>query len=625
MHAALAPSDATATYGVIVAEEQPYYSVGELRQQVRDFHHNKRSELRERREARHYYHNDQWTREELLELKKRKQAPITWNRISRKINGIVGLVERTRQDPRAAPRTPQHAHGADIATASIRYVLDSNEWPDLSAEAARDGSLEGIGGLEMSLVERGPNDYDLELHETSSRHFFYDFRSLKPDFSDARYMGVAKWVDVELVKEMVPDKAVEIDGLVASGSDLVLDQDQERKWVSVQGSTRRVFLVEHWYIRQGQWYWCLYTADTMLAQGESPYRDHLDRSISRYIMYSCNVDHDGDRYGFFRNLKDPQDEINGTRSRAKHYLNSRQIIYEEGAVNDINEARRELARPDGAVKKNRNLDFDILDRQFDVASHFQLQSEAKDEVDNFGPNPSLIGQGIENKSGRAIAMLREASIAELGPFMIAIKSWKVRVYRAIWSTIQNYWTGERWIRVTDDEELEELIAINQVAPDARGGLTIRNHLGALDVDIILDEGPDTVSMVDDAYQAIEMLKSQGERVPPEVLIELLPNMPYRTKQKLLKKLEEARRGDPYTDRAREITIAAEEAKVDKTRSETERNRADAAEKAAQARRQDAETRHTEAQTEHTEAETLETIVDIAATTQPQQPALPFDR
>jgi hypothetical protein len=43
-------------------------------------------------------------------------------------------------------------------------------------------------------------------------------------------------------------------------------------------------------------------------------------------MFSANVDHDGDRYGFIRNLKSAQDEINMRRSKALHLLNSRRVI-----------------------------------------------------------------------------------------------------------------------------------------------------------------------------------------------------------------------------------------------------------------------------------------------------------
>jgi hypothetical protein len=58
-----------------------------------------------------------------------------------------------------------------------------------------------------------------------------------------------------------------------------------------------------------------------------------------------------------------------------------------------------------------------------------MLQEAKNEIENFGPNPALIGQGLEDSSGRAIALLQQAGMAELGPYLSAYKNWKIRVYR----------------------------------------------------------------------------------------------------------------------------------------------------------------------------------------------------
>ena len=130
--------------------------IGRLRRQYLDYLDSKRSEIEEQRLARHYYHGNQWTHEELKVLRQRNQPPVTSNLVARKCNGIVGLIERLRQDPKAHPRTPQHQQGADLATAVIRYVLDNNEWGSLSPEIALDGALDGLGGLEMS-IDTGPD------------------------------------------------------------------------------------------------------------------------------------------------------------------------------------------------------------------------------------------------------------------------------------------------------------------------------------------------------------------------------------------------------------------------------------------------------------------------------------
>ena len=51
-----------------------------------------------------YYDSDQFTREYLQALEERSQPPITLNRIKPAINGIIGITEKSRSDPRCRPR-----------------------------------------------------------------------------------------------------------------------------------------------------------------------------------------------------------------------------------------------------------------------------------------------------------------------------------------------------------------------------------------------------------------------------------------------------------------------------------------------------------------------------------------
>ena len=52
--------------------------------------------------------------------------------------------------------------------------------------------------------------------------------------------------------------------------------------------------------------------------------------------------------------------------------------------------------------------------------------------------------------------------------MINLRSWKIRVYRALFNAAQNYWTNERWIRVTDAEGQPQFVQINEMVPGPDG-------------------------------------------------------------------------------------------------------------------------------------------------------------
>lgn len=557
------------------------FSVERLRKQYLGFAADKDAELREQKTARHYYHGDQYTKDEIATLRARNQPAIFENRIQRKIDGIVGFLERLKQDPKAYPRTPQEQPNADLATAVIRYVLDDSQWNDKRPNACRNGGVNGLAGVELDIVRGDRGDPDIGLNLVDPDTFFYDQRSVQADFSDARFMGTAKWVDVDVAKGLFPAMATEIDDLVSGGSPdggMALSpqtDDAATRWIN--STEKQLFLVEHWYIVGGSWRWCFYCANLMLKRGASPYRDEKGRTKSRYIMFSANVDHDGDRYGFIRNMKPLQDEVNARRSKALHLMHTRRVIAEKGAVTDVEVARHESVRPDGYIEVNpgKRFDFDDVSKAQEWDAQVALLKESTASIESFGPNPALIGQGVDNKSGRAIQLLQQAGLADLGPFMQAWKGWKLRVYRAVWNAVRQFWTAERWVRVTDSQNAVQFIRINGLGIGRTGVPAMINQLGALDVDIILDEGPDTINLMQDTFDALTSLAGSGAPVPPSVIIEMSPALDSDTKKRILQQLRQASQPNPLAERGAAAKVAVDEAKAKETETKALKNLADA--------------------------------------------------
>lgn len=551
-----------------------YWDIGKLKKAYSEYLGSKRDEIEEAKGARRYYHGAQWTDEQIKILKKRKQPIATLNRIGRKIDGVVGLLERLRQDPKAFPRTPQQESGADLATAVIRYALDEQEWKPKSSEIARDGAIEGIGGLEINLIQgdsQDPNDKDIEIDIVEPESFFYDPRSKRADFSDARYMGVGKWMDVDAAKEMFPDKSDEIDASVTSGNgaDLSTNPDNENKWFNTE--LKHVRVVDLWYKHKGEWCYSIFTGATVLMEGKSYLVDEKKKTECKYIMYSGTVDHDGDRYGFVRNMKSSQDSINYKEAKLNHILASRRLIITNGAVDNVETTRKEWAKSDGVVVVNPGGEVKADDQSFDFAGWSKLLVDAKQEIEGFGPNPQLLGDSNQ-QSGRAISLLQQAGIAELGPYIQGFKGWKIRVYRAILNAIQHHWTAERYIRVTDDDGLAQFIQVNGLGTDPQTGFpTIINAMGSLDVDVVIDEGPDTINMAADTYDALLALSKSGAQVPPAVLIELSPGIDSKTKKKVLGMIQQASQPGPE----QQLQVEGAKSKIRETDSRAALNMANA--------------------------------------------------
>lgn len=546
-----------------------YLSVEALHQQVQNYLTNKQAEIEEQKEGRRYYHCAQWTAAELEILRKRNQAVITYNRIGRKINQITGIVQRQRQDPKAFPRSPKYEQGAEVATTVIREILDSNEWKSTESDCIRRAGFEAIAGVEFNLTRGDHDDPDVSITRARAENYFYDYHSLNEDFSDKTYDGMMKWMHLDAVIEMFPDDEEELRGLVESGSDLSSNPDSDNKLFFI-GSKGMIRLIEHWYKHKGRWCWCFYVGFHKLQEGESPFINEKGETQSRFKMFSNAVDQDGDRYSFVRNLRGPQDELNHRRSKGLYLSMSRQIEVFKGAVDDIEVARRERNKPDGVIEVNVREGIKYIDQQADAAAQREYGNDAKEEIQNWANVDAAGMVGIsKNLSGRAINMLQQPGMAELEPFLNTIKRWRLQVYRMSYCTAQRHWTAERFIRVTEDDQLKGFLQINGMDLDEYGLPVMVNALGQLDVNILLDEGPDAVTLMADTYDQI----AQDPTIPFPVKLELMP-IQGSVKRKIQGMMQPPP-PNPADVAAKQIALEAAKADVDVRHSTATKNRAGA--------------------------------------------------
>lgn len=534
------------------------------RREFEDYATAKAREIDEQRSSWRYYHVDQWTSAQLKVLNKRHQPPITFDRTGRKIDSLSGTIRRLRTDPKAYPNTPRGEQGAEVATQVIRTINDASFAEDLEVECCRDGLIHGIGVDELVMTQGDKGDPDLRFQYVDPKTFFYDPRSLRSNFGDVRFHGVYKWADIDELDALAPGatdlvkEALDNDG----GYWTAFDSDRENLWID---SRKRVRLIDHWYKRGGLWRWCVHTGNVEIISGESPFKNERGMSISKYNAFANMIDIDGDHYGFIRRLRGPQDAMNQHRSKAIHIMNTRQLKIQEGAVDDIEVTRREGARPDGTlVYRGDPKNLEVIQPEAEFLQQTKYYEDAKNEIDSFGPNQQLISEFGQNVSGRAANMLQQAGLAELGPFLKNFRMWKLERYRQAWVAAQTYWTSDRMLRVTDDQEVVQFMQINGVELDPWGRPMLVNALGNIDVEIKIDEGRDSETVMSDIFDLLMGLSQNNVPVPPAVIIQA-SGLPLSEKKKLIGMLSQP---DP-------AKIAAQQAIIQKTQAEAAKLQAEA--------------------------------------------------
>lgn len=536
-----------------MTERESTIDHAELLQQFREADDTCRParELAER--DRDYYDGKQLSGEELEALRKRRQPAVISNRIAPKIDALIGHEKRIRTDPRAYPRTPKHEGEAEAVTDSIRYVCDANRFSQIRSGVAENLFIEGAGGATVKVEVTG-DEIEVVISLVPWDRMYWDPHSRNRDFSDASYMGVALWMDEKDAKALAgPDADSAAVDLILEGSYAnpgstgdTYDDRPQFTWGDLK--RRRVRVLQHRFKQGGDWWTAIICGGGFLRDPQkSPYLDEKGLTQCDLVATSAYIDRENNRYGVVRRMISPQDEINKRRSKALHLLNSRQVIAEKGATEDREQARREIARPDGYVEINGDMRFEVLDGIALAQGQFNLLQEAKAEIDASGVNPAIEGDASA-PSGRAQEMMMASGLAEMAGVFEALRDWSWEVYRQVWYRIRQYWTDERWIRVTDDERNLRWVAINRPVtgadmaiqeaeqagqpmdaqqqamlksdPSMQQVVSTQNPLGELDVDLILEDGPDSVNLQSEQYQSlIELKKADPAAIPTRAIIE----------------------------------------------------------------------------------------------------------
>jgi hypothetical protein len=518
---------------------------------------------------RDYYDNKQLTADELAELSKRGQPPVIDNIIKTKIDYLDGVEKQQRIDPKAFPRTPKHEADADGATEALRYVADEQDYDKKRSAVWQNMLIEGAGGISVSVKE----DMQIEIRQVPWDRLFFDPHSSKADFSDAGYLGIVTWMDYDEALALYPDKQDMLDAtLDTAPSDTYDDKPKFSHWADKK--RKRVRVCQVWVKRSEQWYFAEYTKGGILKAGPSPYKNDRGESDCELFFQSAYVDRDNNRYGFVRELILLQDEVNKRRSKALHLMSTSQVIYEDGAVDDINEFHNQVNRADGKMKVNpgaladKRIEFRTRD---DLAiAHFQMLQEAKNAIDLKGPNATEMGdktKGSSAASGKAIIASQQGGMTQLAHLTDRLRDLDIRVFRAIWARVRQFWTAEKWIRITDDERNVKWVGLNidpmqmqqmqmqmQQNPEAAEKIAgMVASVAELDCDIIIDEAPDSLTPALEQFQSLVELKKfdANNEIPFRAIVAAMPNL--KDKQNFLKALDEQaeqRQGQPDPETAK---------------------------------------------------------------------------
>jgi hypothetical protein len=576
-----------------------------------------------------YYDNKQLTEEEFKALRKRGQPPVTLNMIRTKIDFMLGLERTQRTKPRALPRTRMHEQDAAAVGDALKFVVEDNRYDQTRSRVWKDILTAGWGGIELSIeeaprkVQGAPSIRILGRRCPWDRMFWDPFCS-EDDFSDAQYLGMVLWMDRSEAVRLYGEAAGQVFDETIQGAAVGGTYDDKPKlttWVQM-GKRQRVRIVQMYRLSDetGEWEYWEFTKGGILKGGPSPWLDEDGRRVHAYEWTSAYVDRDNNRYGVVRDMIDPQDEINKRRSKALHHYTTRQTYGNSNALGsgDVRDLKRNLNRPDGHVQLEGlaefGKDFGIIPTNDMAQGHSELLSHVMGVFQNMGPNAAMQGKGPQSASGRAVLANQQGGAIALGPLTDNLRDMDHRAYRKMWNAIRQFWTGETWVRVTDDEKNLRWVGLNTpqmvpvmqnvwlggqigqqpaIGPDGQplmqpaidpmtGQPILQNVISEVDVDIFIDDAPDMGTMLDEQFEKLVTLKQMDrmDEIPFAAIIEAFPGL--RNKDKMLEAIRERQELNAQQ--------AEQEAPVRQAAAQTEieNKQADTAQKLSTARKNEAQ-------------------------------------
>jgi hypothetical protein len=499
--------------------------------------------------CRDYKNGDQLSEDERKALKKRKQPPVVDNKIQDKYDTLIGIEQQTRTDPKAYPRSPKHEDDADAATDALRYVKDDNAFTETTTAAFDNLIVEGLCAGEVIVEPRKGKPPRVRMKRIRWDRTYYDPHSLELDYSDARYKGFFTWMDLDEAKVLWPKKDAELEQCFA-GESVSSDgtHDDKPRFSVISDKRKRIQVFTTYYRKSDYWMravWCL--GGYLEGPEKSNYKDEDGNPDCCIELQAVYKDRDGNPFGAVPRWLDLQDEHNKRRSKMLHLLNTKQLHTEQGAFPDVNKARAELHKPDGVIEYTPGMKSEIITNLDMAQGQFQLLQYTDAQLSATGPNAALMGQ-TGDLSGRAKQLDQQGGMLMTAPLANALRSWKTRMYRHAWNRIRQYWTAPMWIRVTDNEDNVRFAGLNQpttvgelqakklakqklspeqkaemvqqIAADPQAtGRTIENNVAEMDVDIIIDEAPDTVIVQSEEFEKLVRLAESGQvQIPPKALI-----------------------------------------------------------------------------------------------------------
>ena len=479
----------------------------------------------------------QWDDADIKKMREAGRPAITINRIRPVINLLCGYASQNETEPDFLPRSEEDDRVSRVAKGITKYCLDRANYQRNKGKCFRDKIICGLANYWVHYeFDYAKLDGEIRIDRVSPFDVFVDPECSQEDLSDAQYIGRYSWESPSKLKQVYPDKAVEIDTLSHKFDDTELETGSfetvngEALWYS--DKYRKVRVVQYWYkeyktkrifmtqngvvdednplyvvlmamgkeptsIPNTQIRYATFSDNVLLEEGESPYKHNKFPLVRDYCYYTGElVDDEREPAGVVRDIKDAQRETNKNRSQRMHVVNQQTlgVKYWQGPVTEQfkSTVKKYGTTPGANIYMPPGVTFTDGTPAMDSAINMNLEQQSSNDFYAIsGITPESLSGSVGNMSGKAIDLRQSVTTVQTAGIFAQTKEAELQIVKLLWGEknapglIPQFYNQEKAMRILGDDGQKEFI---QIQPGMNQPMQEQTMLDAMGQPVLDAEG-----------------------------------------------------------------------------------------------------------------------------------------
>lgn len=501
---------------------------------------------------------EQWSAEDLAALKEIERPVVTFNRILRTINAIVGTQIANRQETAFFPREVGDTAVNEILSGGAAYVRDRCDAEDEESDAFRDMCICGMGWIETRMDYDDNPEGDIVIERIDPLEMYWDTSAKKRNLADAKWvMHVkdfdlaefeARWPDVDLSESGAGFEEPASEDVTPRTHVYPQDAYKENQALGQRDAPKKTIKVKHFqwceyedvyrvgkraermtagdfkkiekklkaegidYIKQRASVWkrAFVAGAVTLEEGPCPY----PQGPTLRCMTYARKRKDRTWYGIIKAMVDPQRFGNKFFSQILDILNKGSkggLLIESDAAEDMREVEDKWARADAIITLRpggmaKLMPKPVVEMPAGMDRLLAFSLDAVHEVT--GVNLELLGFANREQPGVLEHQRKQAGLTIIAPLFDAERRYRKNQGHILLHFMHKYISDDRLVRITGEGGQQKYVPL-ALDPNTA------------EYDVVVDESPTSPNMKDRVYQALVQimpaLMKAGAPIPPEVL------------------------------------------------------------------------------------------------------------